>query len=124
MNDLCTEVSHNGKITPKIIASTATISRAKEQCHALYGCSTDAVFLFPPAGLDAGDSFFANEDKQKNGRKYVGILASASPSDATTAIRLYAALLYAVKTMQVDDEREQRDPYWVQMLGIITVYVN
>ena len=114
INDLCTEVSHNGKITPKIIASTATISRAKEQCHALYGCSTDAVFQFPPAGLDAGDSFFANEDKQKNGRKYVGILASASPSDATTAIRLYAALLYAVKTMQVDDE-EQRDPYWTNV---------
>lgn len=114
INDLCTETKPSGTISPKIVASTATISRAKEQCHALYGCDTNNVFQFPPAGLDAGDSFFANEDKQKNGRKYVGILASASPSDATTSIRLYAALLYAAKTMEVDKE-EERDPYWTNI---------
>lgn len=114
INDLCTEAMPSGTITPKIVASTATISRAKEQCHALYGCDTKNVFQFPPAGLDAGDSFFANEDKQKNGRKYIGILASASPSDATTSIRLYATLLYAAKTMEVDKE-EDRDPYWTNI---------
>ena len=114
INDLCTETMPSGTITPKIVASTATISRAKEQCHALYGCDTKNVFQFPPAGLDAGDSFFANEDKQKNGRKYIGILASASPSDATTSIRLYATLLYAAKTMEVDKE-EDRDPYWTNI---------
>ncbi len=114
INDLCTEALPSGNISPKIVASTATISRAKEQCHALYGCDTDKVFQFPPAGLDAGDSFFANEDKEKNGRKYVGILAAGSPSDATTAIRLFATLLYAAKTMNVDSE-EDRDPYWTNV---------
>lgn len=114
INDLCTETMPSGTVSPKIVASTATISRAKEQCHALYGCATENVFQFPPAGLDAKDSFFANEDKNKNGRRYIGILASGSPSDATTAIRLYAALLYAAKTMEIDGENE-RDPYWTNV---------
>lgn len=114
IHDLCTEKLPSGDISPKIVASTATISRAKEQCHALYGCKTENVFQFPPAGLDAGDSFFANEDKAKNGRRYVGILASGSPSDSTTAIRLFSALLYAAKTMVVEDEKE-RDPYWTNV---------
>ncbi len=114
INDLCTEKMPSGSISPKIVASTATISRAKEQCHALYGCETGNVFQFPPAGLDAKDSFFANEDKSKNGRRYIGVLASGSPSDATTAIRLFAALLYAAKTMEVEGEAD-RDPYWTNV---------
>ena len=92
INELCTTKTPSGNIRPKIIASTATISRAKEQCHSLYGCDRDDVFQFPPSGLDAGNSFFAKEDRAQNGRRYVGILASGSSSDATTAIRLFASL--------------------------------
>ncbi len=114
INELCTTRTPSGDIHPKIIASTATISRAKEQCHALYGCSREDVFQFPPSGLNAGDSFFAEEDRNQNGRRYVGILATGSSSDATTAIRLFAALLYGAKTMKVEEE-EQRDPYWTNM---------
>lgn len=114
INDLCKQETSDKTIYPKIIASTATISRAKNQCHALYGCDTNKVFQFPPAGLESSNSFFAKEDNTKNGRKYVGIMASASPSDATTAIRLFAALLYAAKTMQVESEAE-RDPYWTNV---------
>ena len=114
VNELCTFRTSEGEIHPKIIASTATISRAKEQCHALYGCGKNNVFQFPPAGLDAGNSFFAEEDKNQNGRLYVGILATGSSSDATTAIRLYSALLYGTKEMKVEDESE-RDPYWTNM---------
>lgn len=114
ISELCTSHLPEGDIRPKIIASTATISRAKEQCNALYACGENNVFQFPPSGLDAGDSFFAKEDKQSNGRQYVGIYASASPSDTTTAIRLYATLLYAGKQIQVDNEN-QRDPYWTNV---------
>lgn len=114
IHELSTMKTEDSEIHPKIIASTATISRAKEQCHALYGCSKDNVFQFPPAGLKAGDSFFAKEDNDKNGRQYVGILANGSSSDATTAIRLYASLLYGAKEMSVTGE-EQRDPYWTNM---------
>ena len=114
INELCTTRTPSGDIHPKIIASTATISRAKEQCHALYGCDCENVFQFPPSGLDAGNSFFAEEDRNQNGRRYVGILATGSSSDATTAIRLFASLLYGAKAMQVQDEAE-RDPYWTNM---------
>lgn len=114
INELCTTRTPSGDIRPKIIASTATISRAKEQCHALYGCDRDDVFQFPPSGLDAGNSFFAKEDKSQNGRRYVGILATGSSSDATTAIRLFSALLYGAKAIKVEKESD-RDPYWTNM---------
>lgn len=114
IHELCTYRKDSNVIYPKIIASTATISRANEQCHALYSCGKENVFQFPPSGLDAGDSFFAIEDKGRKGRKYVGILASASSSDATTAIRLYSALLYGAKAMEVETE-EMRDPYWTNI---------
>ncbi len=114
ISELCTTRTPKGDIHPKIIASTATISRAREQCHALYGCGRDKVFQFPPAGLEAGNSFFAKEDKNQNGRRYVGILATGSSSDATTAIRLYSSLLYGAKAIKVERE-EDRDPYWTNM---------
>ena len=114
IHELCTVRTPSGEIHPKIIASTATISRAKAQCHALYGCKEDNVFQFPPPGLDAGNSFFAKEDHGQNGRRYVGILASGSSSDATTAIRLFAALLYGAKAMKVEKESD-RDPYWTNI---------
>lgn len=114
ISELCSQKIGEKKIPPKIIASTATISRAKEQCHALYGCSEDKVFQFPPSGIDAGDSFFAREDKNQNGRQYVGIMATGSSSDATTAIRLFASLLFAAKELNVSDG-SKRDPYWTNI---------
>ena len=114
ISELCTTRTEGGEIHPKVIASTATISRAKEQCHALYGCGSDKVFQFPPSGLDAGNSFFAKEDRKQNGRQYVGILATGSSSDTTTAIRLFSALLYGAKAMDVGDEKH-RDPYWTNV---------
>ena len=114
INELSSYKCGDKIIRPKIIASTATISRANEQCHALYGCGESNVKQFPPSGLDAGDSFFAVEDKTAPGRRYVGILANASSSIATTTIRLYAALLYAAKAINVDTESE-RDGYWTNI---------
>jgi len=114
IQELCVDRRTSINIMPKIIASTATISRAKEQCNALYNCEEKCVLQFPPSGLDAGDSFFAVEDKEKAGRKYVGILAPAASSFAMTTIRLYAALLYAASAIDVDEEAK-RDPYWTNL---------
>ena len=114
IQELCS-IRNGSKVTqPKVIASTATISRANEQCNALYACGANNVKQFPPSGLEAGNSFFAIEDKAAAGRQYVGILANASSSLATTTIRLYATLLYAANELDVENEAE-KDGYWTNV---------
>src|SRR5665811_2210508 len=54
---LCTDDRGAEPRKPKIITSTATIRRYREQARALY--ARGDVRLFPPHGLHAGDSFFA-----------------------------------------------------------------
>lgn len=114
IHELCSYEKEDNLISPKVIASTATISRADEQCRALYGCAAKDVMQFPPSGLDAGNSFFAKEDKNADGRRYVGIFTPNSSSVATTMIRLYATLCYAAKKIDVEDESE-RDAYWTNI---------
>ena len=108
IEELCSQTKENRKIRPKIIASTATISRAKEQVQSLYARN---VFLFPPQCLRAGDSFFAEEDDLSPGRLYAGVHASALSSHVTAQVRVIAALLQATLSAQVSRENE-RDPYW------------
>lgn len=131
INELCVDRRGRKEIHPKVIASTATISRAKEQCNALFCCGKDKVVQFPPAGIDAGDSFFAKEDKNQNGRLYVGIMAPGSSSSAMTTIRLYAALLHGANAIKVDNVKE-RDPYWTNLgyfnslreLGLAATFIS
>lgn len=110
IEELCTE----NNVKPKIIASSATISRAKEQINSLYGRGTNNVNIFPAQCLNAGDSFFAYEDTTSTGRIYTGIFASALPSHATAQVRVLSALLQSVKSIPVSDEKE-RDPYWTAL---------
>ena len=105
-------------INPKIIASTATIRRAKEQCSVLYNRE---VRQFPPPGLNADDSYFAREaklsaEKQKYGRLYVGIMPSGK-TKAMMEIRAIAALLQRVDMMQIPDE--VKDKFWT-----LAIYFN
>ncbi|WP_264511640.1 helicase-related protein [Flavobacterium sp. N1719] len=111
IEELCTE----NNIKPKIIASSATISRAKEQINSLYGRGTNNVNIFPAQCLNAGDSFFAKEDSSSTGRIYAGIFASALPSHATAQVRVISALLQSVKSIPVPDEK-LRDPYWTSLI--------
>jgi hypothetical protein len=113
IEELCTA----NNIKPKIIASSATISRAKEQINSLYGRGVENVNIFPAQCLSAGDSFFAYEEKNSDnapGRLYVGVFASALPSHATAQVRVVSALLQSVKSIHVADEK-MRDPYWTAM---------
>ena len=105
-------------VYPKIIASTATIRRAKEQCSVLYNRE---VVQFPAPGLDAEDSFFAREstiDYEKGiyGRKYIGIMPSGK-TKAMTEIRMMAALMQKTYTMHLP--YEIKDKFWT-----LTVYFN
>lgn len=105
-------------IKPKIIASTATIRRAKEQCSVLYNRD---VVQFPAPGLDAADSFFAREDiidhdKGVYGRKYVGIMP-AGKTKAMTEIRTASVMLQKIFTKDLPDEI--KDKFWT-----LAVYFN
>lgn len=111
IGELCINKLVTPPVKAKIIASTATISRAKEQGHALYNCGKENVFQFPPQALEAGESFFAYQDKEAIGRLYVGVHASGLPSHATTQVRVLSALLQGAKSIPVTTEKN-RDPYW------------
>jgi hypothetical protein len=95
----------------KIIASTATISRAESQVKGLYGRQ---AFLFPPQALKAGDSFFAEEREDEVGRLYIGVFASALPSHVTAQVRTMGALLQAPRLFEASSA-ESIDPYWTMM---------
>lgn len=106
------------KVQPKIVASTATIRRAKEQCAALYD---RRVNQFPHPGLDAEDSFFAREsiidhNEGVYGRDYIGLMPSGK-SKAMMEIRSIAALVQTIYKMDLPDEI--KDKFWT-----LTVYFN
>jgi len=105
---------HDDGTSPKIIASTATAAYAGEQVKGLY--ARECLRVFPPAGLDAADSFFAREIKDAPGRLYVGAIAPDHPSMQTTQRHVYAALLQEAATIALDSDPDQAalmaDPWW------------
>jgi hypothetical protein len=100
---------------PKIIASSATISRAAEQVKALY--AADQLTIFPSQGLEFGDTWFSREkqvDAENPGRRYIGVLAPGYQSGQTTVVRTYAPVLQKLKSGVFSDR--QKDFYWT-LLG-------
>ena len=95
-------------VRPKIVASTATIRRAKDQCASLYNRE---VRQFPPPGLDAEDSYFSREasSDEKPGRIYVGIMP-AGKTKAMMEVRLISTILQRVHMMPFSDE--VKDKFW------------
>jgi hypothetical protein len=95
-----------GGSVPKIVASTATIRRSQDQIRNLYGRPAQ---LFPPAGLQAGHSYFASPDEEKPGRLYVGVMAQGHTA-STATIHVGAAALQAPNEIEANDTL--RDAYW------------
>ncbi|OHV66831.1 helicase-related protein [Pseudofrankia sp. BMG5.36] len=83
-------LKHN-KARPKFVASTATIRRAEEQTRGVFGRE---VALFPPAGLEADDSYFVRTDHSAPGRLYTGVMPQGH-TPLTALVHLAAALLQA-----------------------------
>ncbi len=111
VEELCTDRRSGSKVKPKIVSSTATIRRYSHQVKALY--NRDSVCLFPPPGLDAGDSFFAKharnpDDSLMRGKIYVGIDAPGLGSLQTAQVRAIASLVQSPMPLSV----EERDPWW------------
>lgn len=92
---------------PKVVASTATIRRARAQSVGLFARE---MRQFPPPGLDPGDSWFATRAPadRVGARRYVGLMA-AGVSHATLMIRAYASLIHAAGE---HDKNAALDPYW------------
>lgn len=109
---LCRKNGSDG-VGPKIVASTATISRSREQIKHLY--ARENSLLFPPSGLDAEDSFFSKVSRNKDGalepgRQYLGIMAPGHGSLQTTQKCVYASL--SQNAALINDELSGVDPWW------------
>ncbi|MDE0074843.1 MAG: hypothetical protein OXU32_12875 [Gammaproteobacteria bacterium] len=105
IGELCTS---NAGRTPKIVASTATIARAPDQVRSLYARES---FLFPPQGLEWGNSFFAEERRDLYGRYYLGVFATGLSSQQTAMVRVMSALLQAPRLSR-PASIPAVDPYW------------
>lgn len=103
-------------VYPKYIASTATISMAREQCRALFGRD---VSIFPPPGLSCDNSYFARTVPitEKSGRLYVGYLAPLLNRQECMAP--LAAVLLAAPEICFDqdiDKASLQEAWWTQIV--------
>lgn len=105
-------------VKPKVVASTATIRRAADQCHALYN---RPAFEYPPQGNRANDSYFAEQNDETPGRLYLGFLGSALTSHQTALVRVAGPLLQFPNRFDPGDEDMARllNPY-----GTLVWYFN
>ena len=91
---------------PKIVAATATIRRADKQTLGVFGRE---VALFPPAGIDADDSYFVRMVTDRPGRAYAGVMPQGH-TPLTALIHLAAAQLQA--PVDVELSPDAADAYW------------
>lgn len=102
VEELCQRTLPSGaRVGPKIVAATATVRRASAQVQALYARTADQTRLFPPQGVDAWQTFFAERDTRANERMYVG-LAATGRSLKRILLQSYLALLGAAEHLQAD----------------------
>ncbi len=112
--DRLASASLNGvTMRPKVIASTATIRRADRQVSEAFARD---LAVFPPPGLDAGDSFFAVERSvaKRPGRCYVGICARGQRMKAIEA-RVAIAVLAAAQKLFDKYGAAAADPYMTML---------
>jgi len=104
----------NGKrIRPKVIVSTATVRRARDQVLALFDRRDTQVF--PPPGPNRGDSFFAQSLplEDSGSRHYLG-LAVPGGSPKVLFLRAAVSLLAIAQTLWEEakpDDKNPADPY-------------
>jgi hypothetical protein len=103
IDELCTRDVDGKRVGPKIVASTATVRRARDQIRALF--RRRVVQVFPPPGRDLSDSFFARTIPvtSKAGRLYIG-LSAPGRNAKVLLLRTYLALLGATQRAWTDIE--------------------
>ncbi|MET3497097.1 DISARM system helicase DrmA [Variovorax boronicumulans] len=113
VDELCSWTLGKHTVKPKIIASTATVRKAREQVNHVF---MRQVSVFPPHGLDVEDNYFSVQRpiEDKPGRRYLGICSPGSSRPAML-IRVYTAFLTAAQAL-FDRFGEPADPY-MTMVG-------
>jgi hypothetical protein len=109
VDELCTWDASGVLTGPKIVASTATTKRAREQVRAVYGRD---LAVFPPPVLGVGNTFFSRQvpvTPSDPGRRYLGICAHGVRLKSA-GIRLAEILLIAGQSM-FDAHGAAADPY-------------
>jgi Helicase conserved C-terminal domain len=104
----------SGLTGPKIVASTATTKRAREQVLGVFGRD---LAVFPPQVINVADTFFSRQvpvTPETPGRRYLGICAHGVRIKSAE-IRLAEILLLAGQTL-FDGYGEAADPY-MTMVG-------
>ncbi|MFC5641419.1 DISARM system helicase DrmA [Kitasatospora cinereorecta] len=94
---------------PKIVASTATTKRAREQVRGIFA---RGLAVFPPQVLDVADTFFSRQvpvTETTPGRRYLGVCAHGTRLKSAE-IRLAEILLVAGQTL-FDQHGGAADPY-------------
>jgi len=113
VDELCSWTLGELRVKPKIIASTATVRKAREQVSNVF---MRRVSVFPPHGLDVEDNYFSVQRsiEDKPGRRYLGVCSPGSSRPAML-IRVYTAFLTAAQAL-FDRFGEPADPY-MTMVG-------
>jgi len=108
VDELCGWTLDGKTVKPKIVASTATVRKAKEQVNNVF---MRRVSVFPPHGLDVEDNYFSVQRpiEERPGRRYLGVCSPGSSRPAML-IRVYTAFLTAAQAL-FDRFGEPADPY-------------
>ena len=109
---------YNGQaVRPKVVASTATIRRARQQAWSVFWRD---LRVFPPPVVDAHRSFFAEQvppSPQTPGRLYLGVCAHGERLKQVE-LRVFASVMAAAKAIWdgLGDEALAADP-WMTTVG-------
>jgi len=106
---LCSWQWRAGVVRPVLVASTATVRRARDQVEQVFA---RGLAVFPPQVLDAGETFFSRTvppAADSPGRRYRGVLAPGERLKSVE-IRVVAALMEHAQFL-LDRCGEAADPY-------------
>ncbi|NEO33664.1 MAG: helicase [Symploca sp. SIO3C6] len=140
VDTLCEQIYQGKKVSPKYIASTATVRQSQSQVQCLFDRT---VFQFPPPSLSAADSFFARtpanvhpvdtdiNNQHSSGRLYVAVCAPGKGAQ-TPIVRLYTSMFQSIwEIKQGGFSDSDCDPFWTlvgyfnairELAGALTLY--
>jgi hypothetical protein len=117
---LCT---NDEGVSPKIIASTATTKKSREQILGLFNRENSKIF--PPQGFKFGDSFFAKEIPltEKRGKMYLGVCAT-SRSGITVQAKIASSVLRKIRYLKENLELENLELTDLDEFYTLVAYFN